>query len=143
MSYTKTVNNGYYATSVTYDKRLAYKPYASAGVNIEHNEFGDTCYTLQSYCTNILSLFEFYGKNHTYRYLVVGRVNYSRTTISHVNAFLKEYAPEISYYECKEIWEKNDKVKAINLETRHIEDAHFAFDIFDDSIVHKHMMEGV
>jgi hypothetical protein len=132
MPYTKTVNNGYHATSVTYDKRLAYKPYASAGVNIEHNEFGDTCYTLRSYCKNILSLFEFHGKNNIYRYLVVGHVNYSRTTITHVNAFLSEYVSSISYHECKEIWEKNDKVMAINLKTGEIIDADKVYEFFEN-----------
>lgn len=72
-------------------RTLKYKPYAQAGV-----VFDDEGVTLVSYESPIIRLhcdtIEFYET----------APNYSRTTISHVSAFLKEYAPTISYFQVKE-----------------------------------------
>lgn len=84
---------GYYEQikSVTYNRSLKYKPYAQAGVVLD-----DEGVTLVSYESPIIKLhgdtIEFFNT----------APNYSRTTISHVSAFLKEYAPTISYFQVKE-----------------------------------------
>lgn len=131
MSYTKKIIDGYFEKSVTYDKRLAYKPYASAGVMYRKNDMDSDCYTLVSYTTPILSLYSFFKSDINRQFLVVGHVNYSRTTITHVNAFLREYVPGVSYYDCKEIWQNNDKVMAINLKTGEIIDADKVYEFFE------------
>lgn len=83
---------GYYESVkvVTYDKALKYKPYAQAGVKFE----GDSV-ILISYESPILKLnsntIEFYNTEP----------DYSRTTIGHVGAFLREYASTISYHQVK------------------------------------------
>lgn len=86
---------GYYeqVKSVTYDKSLKFKPYAQAGVTFE----GDRV-TLISYDSPILTLscnsIEFYDT----------APDYSHSTIGHVIAFLKEYAPTISYQQVKKAY---------------------------------------
>lgn len=83
---------GYYEQikSVTYNRSLKYKPYAQAGVVLD-----DEGVTLVSYESPIIRLhcdaIEFFNT----------APDYSRTTISHVSAFLKEYAPTISYFQVK------------------------------------------
>lgn len=89
---------GYYEQikSVTYNRSLKYKPYAQAGV-----VFDDEGVTLVSYESPIIRLhcdtIQFYET----------APDYSRTTISHVGAFLKEYAPSISYYQVKKAFYKD------------------------------------
>lgn len=86
---------GYYekVKSITYDKALKYKPYAQAGVKFDGNSV-----TLISYESPILTLhddtIEFYNTEP----------DYSRSTIGHVIAFLKEYAPTISYQQVKKAY---------------------------------------
>lgn len=79
--------------SVKYDRALKYKPYAQAGVLLD-----DEGVTLVSYESSIIRLhcdtIEFYNT----------APDYSRTTISHVSAFLKEYVPNISYYQVKKAY---------------------------------------
>lgn len=83
---------GYYEQikSVTYNRSLKYKPYAQAGVVLDNEGV-----TLVSYESPIIRLhcdiIEFYNKGP----------DYSRTTIKHVLAFLKEYTPTINYYQIK------------------------------------------
>lgn len=83
---------GYYEQikSVTYSRSLKYKPYAQAGVGLD-----DESITLVSYESPIIRLhcdtIEFYET----------APDYSRTTISHVIAFLREYAPKITYQQVK------------------------------------------
>ena len=76
--------------TVKYDRALKYKPYAQVGVVLDEEGI-----TLVSYESPIIRLhcdiIEFFNT----------APDCSRTTISHVSAFLKEYAPTISYYQVK------------------------------------------
>ena len=96
--------------SVTYNRSLKYKPYAQAGVVLDDKDV-----TLVSYESPIIRLhcdaIEFFNT----------APNCSRTTISHVSAFLKEYAPNISYYQVKKAYYK---------------DTHIEWHIVDDNLVH-------
>lgn len=88
----RCIYGGYYEQikSVKYDRALEYKPFAQAGVVLD-----DEGATLVSYESPIIRLhcdaIEFFNT----------APDYSRTTISHVSAFLKEYAPTISYFQVK------------------------------------------
>lgn len=89
---------GYYGKKVDVytDKNLKHMPYAQAGVNIK--KIGDSIvYTLVSYETDVIDLIG----NKLFMLL---NPAYSRSTIKHVSAFLKEYAPSVSYYELKEAY---------------------------------------
>ena len=91
---------GYYEKEVFmhYDRPLAYKPYAQAGVNVNGSSL-----TLVSYESPILSY-----DGYTLVFFPVAP-NYSRTTISHVDAFCKEYIPAISYPLVKRMYEANSE----------------------------------
>lgn len=88
----RCIYGGYYEVikSVAYDAPLKFKPYAQAGVKFDRDGV-----MLVSYESPIIRIacdtIEFYNT----------APDYSRTTISHVGAFLKEYAPNISYYQVK------------------------------------------
>ena len=99
--YTKKVLDGYYYTNVTYDKRLEHCPYGSCGVVF----YGDSIH-LVSYTTRVISIDcdGFLSCTGTY----------SPTTRKHINAFLKEYAPSISYQIAKKCY--TDSI-AINIYT--------------------------
>lgn len=102
--YTKKVIDGYFAKTVTYDKRLAFCPYGSAGV-----VFNDNGIHLISYTTLVCSI-------DNNGFLSCTGV-YSRTTMKHIGAFLKEYAPNLCYHDAKKAYENN---YAINIHTGEI-----------------------
>ena len=93
---------GYYKQikSVTYNRSLKYIPYAQAGILLD-----DEGVTLVSYESPIIRLhrdaIEFCNT----------APNCTRTTISHVSAFLKEYAPNISYFQVKEAYYKDAEIE--------------------------------
>lgn len=97
---------GYYEKyiDVYTDKRLENMPYAQAGVNI-YDIVGSTRYDLISYETLVLTLC-----NNAIKLYI--NPAYSRSTGKHVSAFLKEYAPELSYYDLKEAY-INGKFKTV------------------------------
>lgn len=102
--YKKMVCNGMFYTETWYEKRLANMPYASAGIITGKNP---AVTMLKSYCTFVLCL----DQNGWLQCTGI----YSRTTIRHISAFLKEYAPGINYYDVKKIAGKGI---AINIHTR-------------------------
>lgn len=102
--YTKKVIDGYYEKTVSYDKRLAYCPYGSAGVVFNNNGIH-----LVSYTTLVCSI------NNDGFLSCTG--TYSATTRKHIGAFLKEYAPNLCYYDAKNAYEKG---YAINIHTGEI-----------------------
>lgn len=87
-------------TSTVYvTKRLKYMPYAQSGVRIEEFQ-GTNIYVLVSYETDIL---EIIGD----RISILFNPSYSQSTIKHVIAFLKEYAPTVSYQTVKQAYFNN------------------------------------
>lgn len=96
--YTKKVNDGYFQKVVTYDKRLKYCPYGSAGVIKSEDGSIHLC----SYTTRVISI------DPDGFMEVTG--TYSATTRKHIAAFLKEYAPCFSYHDAKELAASGDKV---------------------------------
>ena len=80
--------NGY-----QYDKSLKYCPYGTCGAM----QFGNGV-ALKSYGTIVCG-----GVNG---YLFCNGT-YSRTTIKHISAFVKEYFPSFSYYTFKRMFEEN------------------------------------
>jgi hypothetical protein len=96
----RCIYGGYYLKEVLmhYDRALSYKPYAQAGVDVDGSSL-----TLVSYESPIIrydgSTLVFFST----------APNYSRTTISHVNAFCKEYIPNISYHLVKRMYEANSE----------------------------------
>ena len=116
--YKKKIIDGYFERTMEYDKRLEYMPNASAGVMIRDVMNGYIAFTLVSYSTGILELI---GKRNNDgfepMYLIVGDVSYSRTTMRHVSAFLKEYLPSYSYHELRDIFKSDFTTKAINVNT--------------------------
>lgn len=101
--YTKKVVNGYYYTTAHYTRNLKYCPYGSCGVNA----YGDGCIHLVSYTTRVISI-------DADGWLDCSGT-YSATTRKHIGAFLKEYAPNISYQDAKAAFIHN---YAINIHTR-------------------------
>lgn len=89
--YTKNVVDGYFIKTVSYDRNLKYCPYGSAGVDIGADHF-----YLRSYTTLVIAL------NIKDGWLECTGT-YSATTRKHIGAFLKEYAPRLSYYDIKRI----------------------------------------
>ena len=102
--YTKKVNDGYFTKTVHYDKNLAFCPYGSAGVVFNNNGVH-----LISYTTLVCSI-------DNDGFLSCTGV-YSRTTMKHIGAFLKEYAPNMCYYDAKKAYENS---YAINIYTGEI-----------------------
>lgn len=96
--YSKTVREQYgifqNIEHVTYDNRLKYCPYGSAGVNND----GKGNLTLVSYTTPVCFL--------TNDGWLTCTGTYSATTRKHIGAFMKEYAPGFGYYTAKECYEK-------------------------------------
>jgi hypothetical protein len=76
---------------VTYDKNLAYCPNGSCGVVFNENGIH-----LISYTTLVCTI-----DNNGF---LSCTGTYSRTTIKHISAFLKEYAPNMSYYNAKDAY---------------------------------------
>lgn len=95
MSYKKQIVDGIFVRNVWYDEHLKYCYYGSCGIVNSKD-----CKILVSYSTPIIDLYND-------GWLIV-RFNpaYSRTTIKHVSAFLKEYT-NLSYYMAKDLY-KND-----------------------------------
>lgn len=102
--YNKNIVDGYYCKSVTYGKRLAYCPYGSAGVNSYNG-----CIHLISYTTRVISIDREGWMECT--------GTYSATTRKHIGAFLREYAPQLNYYDAKRAATENIQ---INIRTREI-----------------------
>ena len=92
---------GYYEKKVDVytDKNLKNMPYAQAGVRIEKFQ-GTNIYVLVSYETDIL---EIIGD----RINILFSPSYSRSTIKHVIAFLREYVPTVSYQTVKQAYFDN------------------------------------
>lgn len=115
----RCIYGGYYEVvkSVEYDAPLKFKPYAQAGVKFDRDGV-----MLVSYESPIIRIacdtVEFYNT----------APDYSRTTIKHVSAFLKEYAPNISYYQVKKAF-YTDPLQA--------------WDIMGDDLVHPETGEVV
>ena len=95
--YNKNIVDGYYCKSVTYGKRLQYCPYGSAGVN----EYNGNIHLI-SYTTRVISI----DRNGWLE--CTG--TYSATTRKHIGAFLKEYAPRLSYYDAKRAAAENIQI---------------------------------
>ena len=112
MSKKKVLNGVFYVTE-NYDKDLEFMPYAQAGVNVTN--YGDTViYTLRSYCTNILALYV--NVKTGAKFLEIGQVNYSRSTMRHVSAFLKEYLPPyITYHFLRDIYVEHEDLMVLRI----------------------------
>ena len=104
--YTKKINDGYIVKTVSYDKNLMYCPTGSCGVVFDAHGTN-----LVSYTTTVINI-----DNNGFLYCFG---TYLRTTIKHIIAFLKEYAPTITYYDAKMCYQ-NDKV--INIFTGEVLD---------------------
>jgi hypothetical protein len=102
--YTKKILNGLYYQTVTYDKKLTFCPNGSAGVMFDNNGVH-----LISYTTRVCTI-----DNDGF---LTCTGTYSRTTIKHISAFIKEYAPNLDYYTAKKCYE--NKI-AINIFTGEI-----------------------
>ena len=94
-------------------KKLSLMPYAKAGVNI-YVYGANARYLLVSYSTPICEVFYIDGIG---KFFVAGPVNISRTTIRHTIAFLKEYAPEVTYFQSKEMFKEISAQYGMNVET--------------------------
>ena len=92
--YTKKIIDGYLEKTVTYDKRLQYCPHGSCGVVF--NDYGTH---LISYTTLVCSI------DHDGWLTCTG--TYSQTTRKHIGAFIREYAPMLSYYSAKHCYEND------------------------------------
>ena len=103
--YTKKVNDGYFTKTVTYDKNLAFCPSGSCGIVKNSNGIN-----LVSYTTVVCTIDNMGFLTCT--------CTYSNTTRKHIGAFLKEYAPRLSYYDVKKAYENR---YAINIFTGEIE----------------------
>ena len=90
--YTKKIIDGYLEKTVTYDKRLQYCPYGSCGVVF--NDYGTH---LISYTTLVCSIDPDGWLTCT--------GTYSQTTRKHIGAFIREYAPMLSYHSAKHCYE--------------------------------------
>ena len=93
---------GYTRKTVSYDRKLKYCPYGSAGVNIGYKRL-----YLISYETCAAAL----DDNGWLECSCI----YRQTTAKHIRAFLREYAPNISYQDVKVAFIHN---YAINIRTR-------------------------
>ena len=100
--YTKKVNNGYFATTVTYDKRLKYCPYGSCGVV----ELYDGTIRLVSYTTVVCEL--------TVDGWLTCTGTYSATTRKHIGAFMREYGRGLGYESAKQCYINNYRFNLIS-----------------------------
>ena len=78
-------------------KRLAYQPSAQAGVIFDNNGIH-----LISYTTLVCTI-----DNEGY---LSCTGTYSQTTRRHIGSFLKEYAPNLNYYNAKACYENSHKI---------------------------------
>lgn len=105
-SYVAHCVSGYYSydRKVLVDKRLNRMPYAQAGIIEKPN-----CVQLVSYETIVAEIdgewLHIYG-------------TFSASTRRHIGAFLKEYAPSISYYDAKKLDENDLEMNIKTHETR-------------------------
>ena len=107
MNYKARLENGYFETTKTVfvDKRLRYMPTAQCGVRFdEHGAI-----TLVSYDTEVITIDPMGWLTCT--------GTYSQTTRKQIGFFLKEYAPNVGYYDAKRCYENNE---TINIYTREI-----------------------
>ena len=81
-------SNGWQKVNAYYTKPLRFMPYAQAGM--VKNKYG---IHLVSYTTRVISISPDGWLDCT--------GTYSPTTRKHIGAFLKEYAPSLSYYDAK------------------------------------------
>ena len=105
--------NGYhqYERDVYITKRLERMPYAQAGVIIHDNGRID----LMSYDTLAASI-------DPEGYLTVECLC-SNTTRRHVSTFLREYAPNISYYTAKTLLQTGDAMHIVNGDIKKLQTA--------------------
>lgn len=89
-NYYNCIDGIYYTNNVYRDRPLKYIPYGSCGIL----ETKDNIY-LKSYTTMVLRLEKKTG-------WIWCSGLYSRTTIKHISAFLKEFCPGVSYYAIKD-----------------------------------------
>lgn len=111
--YKKKIIDGYFEREVYYDKHLSLMPNASAGVMVT-NYKDYVIYTLRSYSTNILTLYV--NVKTGIKALEIGNVSYSRTTMRHVTAFIREYLPGfIDYHFLKDIYKNHDDIMVLRI----------------------------
>lgn len=110
--YNKKVLNGCFYVNASYDKKLAFMPYASAGVC-----FQDGCIYLVSYVTPVIKIDENGWLTCT--------GTYSATTRKHISAFIKEYVNGLAYYDIKSAYEKHCAINILTGEIKSL-DAYYA-----------------
>ena len=103
--YTKKIIDGYFTKTVSYDKNLVFCPNGSCGILSNHSGI-----YLISYTTMVCHI-------DTNGFLSCTGT-YSATTRKHISAFLKEYAPMLTYHMVKQAYENG---YAIHIETGEIE----------------------
>lgn len=104
MKYKARIVNGYYehTVEVEVDARLKYMPAAQCGVRFDRNG----AITFVSYNTEVITI-----DPHGW---LTCTGTYSPTTRKQIGRFLKEYAPNVCYYDAKLCYEKN---KTVNIYT--------------------------
>lgn len=85
-------NNGWEKVVAHYDRILSLMPYAQAGVMVEDDRI-----ILISYTTPVIFL---WVDKRGHRCMDCSGT-YSATTRKHIGAFLREYCPEVCYYDAK------------------------------------------
>ena len=90
--------NGHLVAHMAVESKLAYMPYAKAGVtgSLTHG------LVMYSYCTDVIHIDKDGWLTCT--------GTYSQTTRRHISAFVREYAPHFSYYDAKDAYEKRHKL---------------------------------
>lgn len=96
-NYYNCLDGYYYVKNVYRDRPLKYIPNGQCGILED-----DDVIRLQSYTTTVIVL----NKKTGWLYCTG---LYSRTTIKHISAFLKEVCPQVNYYTVKNAY-KNDMV---------------------------------
>ena len=96
-NYYNCLDGYYYKTGIYRDRPLKYIPYGQAGI-LENDDY----IWLKSYTTIVLEL----NKKTGWLYCTG---LYSRTTIKHISAFLREVCPNTSYYTIRDCY-KNAKI---------------------------------
>ena len=89
--------NGYREQTMIVDRNLSAMPTAKAGVGICHDGT-----RLISYGTVIINI--------TPDGWLTCTGTYSPTTRKHISAFIREYAPRLSYYDAKRAYEGHHKI---------------------------------
>lgn len=105
--YKARIVNGYYEkeVEVVVDRKLREMPYAQCGVRFDvHGAI-----TFVSYDTEVITIDPMGWLTCT--------GTYSATTRKQIGRFLTEYAPNLSYYDAKRCFEKNE---TMNIYTREI-----------------------